>query len=94
MPKFMITYDLRGVRDYDAVYKKLDAWKAVSLLDSVWLVSLNGTADAVANALRKVSDFDDGLAVIELKAGDPTGDWATFAVPDEAVAWLRKHVAS
>jgi len=88
--KFVITYDLRKVRDYDKVYELLGKWKAVRILESVWLAGIEGTASQVVDALRKQADFDDGLAVIQLK--NP-GDWATVGVGDASLKWLRANIA-
>ncbi len=92
MPAFLITYDLRKKRDYPAVYALLEKWNAVSLLESVWLTRFKEgtTADQVLEALRKVADFDDGLAVLQLVA---QADWATIGVPEAASSWLQKYVS-
>lgn len=91
MPAFLITYDLRKKRDYPAVYALLEKWKAVALLESVWLARFKEgvTASQIMDALRKVADFDDGLAIIELK---PQADWSTVGVPAAASDWLQKYV--
>jgi hypothetical protein len=91
MAKYLITYDLRKQRDYPAIYKKMKVWKAVALLESVWLAGIDGTAEEVVAALRAVADFDDGVAVIQLVKG---ADWTTLGVPDEASDWLLKHVSA
>lgn len=90
MANFLITYDLRKKRDYEAIYKKMNAWKAVQLLESVWLARLNGTAGQVAEALRKVADFDDGIAVVEIAKG---ADWAVVEPIEGGHRWLLQHVS-
>ena len=44
MPMYMITYDLRKVRNYNPLYECFAGWNAVRLLKSVWLVDLVGLA--------------------------------------------------
>lgn len=86
MPHFLITYDLRKVRNYQPLYDALNNWKAVRLLESVWLVDLKGPAQTVRDLLAQFIDRDDGIAVLELRPGF---DWATLRVTNAANAWLK-----
>lgn len=86
MPHYLITYDLRRARNYQPLYDQLDTWKAVSLLESVWLVDRQGTASDVRDALGKHIDNDDGLAVLELVTNF---DWGTRGVAEAANKWLK-----
>ena len=90
MGLYVIGYDYHKERDYRRLYEILAQWKAVPLLESLWLANLNGSAPAVRNALQKVGDSDDTFAVIELKAGS---DWAaTKGTKKGCAEWLRAHI--
>jgi CRISPR/Cas system-associated endoribonuclease Cas2 len=91
MSKFIISYDLHNVRTYPPVWAKLEAWGAVRLLESVWLVSLNNTAEQVREALRQAADNDDSIAVVELKEGS---NWSTFNARPDGVQWMKTNIAS
>lgn len=83
---YVITYDLRKQWNYKGLYDCLAQWKAVSLLESVWLAELKGPTSAIRKILASHLDSDDGVAVLELQAGF---DWATLNVPSAASAWLK-----
>lgn len=86
MPSYLITYDLRKERNYRKLYECLEQWKAVALLESVWLADLKGPASEVRRILQSHMDHNDGLAVLELKS---QFDWATYKVPALASGWLK-----
>jgi len=86
MPNYLITYDLRKVRNYQPLYDALAQWKAVRLLESVWLAELQGPSATIRQILATHIDKDDGIAIIEL-AGQ--FDWATLRVPVAASNWLK-----
>jgi hypothetical protein len=88
MPHFIITYDLRKQRNYKPLYDALGQWRAVRLLESVWLAQLKGPAFAVRDILRSKVDSDDGLAVIELVDGF---DWATLRTTPLGANWLKSR---
>lgn len=90
MPAYIITYDLRKARNYDALIKQLRDWNCISPLKSVWLGSLRGPTTAIRDILKKHIDGDDGLMIIELKQGS---DWATVRVNENASSWLKANVA-
>ena len=91
MAKFMVSYDLHNSRTYEPVWKALEFWGAVRLLELVWLVSLNSTASEVRDSLQKVIDGDDLIAVLELKEGS---FWATLHAKAEGISWLKKNILS
>ncbi|TAX45947.1 hypothetical protein ELI02_29995 (plasmid) [Rhizobium leguminosarum] len=93
MPAYMISYDLRRVRNYDHLIKQLKDWGCVRPLQSLWLGNLKGNAVTVRDILKQLMDADDGLIVCEIK---PTGDWATFQLIDntESVAWIRANIGA
>lgn len=67
MPEYLVSYDLRKVRDYRAIIEKLSelkgAWKPV---ESVWIIPQFSTASALRAYLDPALDADDGLIVVEL----------------------------
>lgn len=89
MPAYIISYDLRKVRNYDTLIKQLRDWQCISPLKSVWLGLLTGPATTVRDLLRAHIDGDDGLMVIELKQG---AQWGTIRVNENAAEWLQKNV--
>lgn len=89
MAQFLITYDNRPPRKYDALYKLMATWRAVKLAESVWLANLNGSADVVRGFVLRTLQTNDLVAVIELKQG---ADWATNCVPTAATNWLAANV--
>jgi flagellar biosynthesis/type III secretory pathway ATPase len=89
MAHFAIGYDLHNQRTYPPVWNLLKSWGAVRLLESFWLATLNSTAAQVRDALQRVVDTDDSVAVIELKTGS---DWACVRAKPEGVEWLRRNL--
>lgn len=90
MALFIVSYDLHKVRDYGALHKLLDKWKAKKLLESLWLVELNSGAEPVLDAVQATLDRDDSIAVVELKA---PADWCTYLAEDEGSAWLERKLS-
>lgn len=90
MAKFLISYDYHRQRDYSGIHDLLEnKWKAARLLESLWLASVNGTADQVLDAVVRQGDEDDSFAVIELKPGS---DWQTRFAEQPGYDWLNKHI--
>lgn len=90
MPAYMISYDLRKVRNYDSLIKALRNMKCISPLKSLWFGNLKGPASEIRMILLKEMDADDGLVVVEMKSGS---DWAVARANEDAGAWLQKNVA-
>lgn len=44
MAHYIISYDLHKQRTYEPVWKALESWGAVRLLESLWVVTLNNGA--------------------------------------------------
>jgi hypothetical protein len=89
MAHFIISYDLHKQRTYQPVWNTLEGWGAVRLLESLWVVTLNNTVGEVREALLKVIDSDDSVAVIELKAGS---GWASTRARQAGVDWLTSNI--
>lgn len=86
MPYYVISYDLRKQRNYQPLYNCFAQWKAVRLLESLWLAELVGPAQAVRDILKTHIDGDDGLVILELK---PNFDWATVKAMQAGANWLK-----
>lgn len=85
MPLYVISYDLRKVRNYEPLLKQLRDWHCQRLLESLWLGELKGPAATIRDLLKASIDADDGLAVLELK---PDFDWAILKVQKAGSDWL------
>lgn len=88
---YVISYDLRKVRNYDSLLKTLREWGCISPLESVWLGYLNGPATTIRDVLGAHMDADDGLMVVQLQPGS---QWATRGVKENATEWFRRHVTA
>jgi len=88
MAHFIISYDLRKQRNYQPLWDTLASWGAVRLLESLWVVTMNATAAAVRDSLRTVIDSDDGVAVMEFRAGS---GWGTVGARDAGNQWFKSH---
>lgn len=86
---FLITYDNRAPRIYEPLYRLMGAWHAVRLADSVWLANLIGPAPEIRRLVLSTLQWNDGIAVIELKPGS---DWAVQGLPPAAANWLSAFV--
>jgi hypothetical protein len=86
MAKYMLSYDARRVRNYQRLYRLLQAWDAKPLLHSLWVASLNAPAVTVMRIMGMQMDGDDGVVVTELT---PDADWATLRANPQGVAALH-----
>ncbi len=79
MPSYVVSYDLRKLRNYDALYARLKhlpgAWKP---LDSFWIIPEFTSSRALRLHIDPALDNDDGLVVLELGADQ------SFRNPDSA----------
>ncbi|GAA0613245.1 CRISPR-associated protein Cas2 [Paenochrobactrum glaciei] len=67
MASFIVSYDLRKHgRDYQALYSRLEEWKAIRILESVWLIKWNTTASKIRDDLKEKIDSNDALFVAKL----------------------------
>lgn len=89
MAQYLITYDNKPPRNYAALYQLMASWGAVRLADSVWLANLQGPAPVIRDIVMGKLQFNDLVAVVELKHG---ADWATVNTSPAATAWLSNNV--
>ena len=68
MAAFFVSYDLRKpTRDYSNLYTRLAAWKALAVLESVWIItSTDATSVSIRDDLAQYVDSNDGLLVARL----------------------------
>jgi hypothetical protein len=85
MSLYLISYDLKKVKNYPRLYECLNGWKAQRILESLWLANLKGPCTAIRDILTGHIDGDDELVVIELPAGI---GWATLRARPLGVALL------
>ncbi|WDA11656.1 hypothetical protein [Paracoccus marcusii] len=92
MPSYIVSYDLRKVRNYDGLTKALRDGNFVSPLESVWLGNSTHNAGGLRDVLKSYMDADDGILVLELKHGS---GWALSKVNDQKAVtdWIRTNVA-
>ncbi|MBB3447211.1 hypothetical protein [Rhizobium sp. BK379] len=88
---YLISYDLRKVRNYNQLLNTLRDWGCISPLESVWVGHMNGAATTIRDLLAQHMDADDGLLVVQIQS---PGQWATMQVKNNAADWFRKHVAA
>lgn len=70
---YFLSYDLCNERDYETLYKELENFKAVRVLESVWCFKrVNTNAERLRNYFNNFIDKDDKLLVTE------SAEWATY----------------
>jgi hypothetical protein len=89
MAHFIISYDLHSQRTYPPVWQLLESWGATRLLESLWVVTIATTSGDLRDALLRVVDSDDSVAVIELK---PNSQWSTRGARQAGVDWLTQNI--
>jgi hypothetical protein len=73
MALYFLNYDLRKSRNYDSLYKELEKFNAVRILESQWCFKRRDTSSSgLRDYFKQFIDSDDGLCVSEVS------DWATF----------------
>ncbi len=83
---YLISYDLRKVKNYLHLYECLVSWRAQKLIESLWVADLKGPSKAIRDTLTGFIDDDDSIVVIELPAGV---DWATVRAQAAGVGLLK-----
>ena len=89
MAYFVIGYDQQAGKNSPEVLEALKEWRAVRLLDVLWLVEHDTSPADLRDVLERAMKGEGGIAVIELKAGS---EWAAFRAKPSGVAWLRNHI--
>jgi hypothetical protein len=75
MALYFLDYDLRNVRNYQALYDELARFNAVRVLKSTWCFSrVNTSASNLRDHFKQFIDADDGICVMDVS------EWATSNV--------------
>jgi len=86
---YLVTYDLKGNRDYTELYNALKAssgwWH---YLESSWLIKSEETAEGVWKRLASEIAQGDRLLIIEVR--DNVQGW----LPKKAWEWIHENVPS
>ena len=86
MAVYVVSYDLRRPgRDYSRLYARLDDWKAVRGLESLWFIESSSTAVQIRDDLRGYIDGTDGLIVVEM-----SGAVAWYNLENQGHQFLQK----
>lgn len=77
MALFFLSYDLRNKRDYQSLYKELENFQAVRVLESCWCFRREGTTSKMLrDYFRQFVDGDDGLIIIQCAEINNIPQWA------------------
>lgn len=88
--RFVVSYDLRKPgQNYEPLWKRLAEWKAVRVLESVWIIRWDSTAEKIRDDLGKYIDANDGLLVAAL-----TGESAWRSLRGNSAESLKNAVAA
>lgn len=89
---FLISYDLKDVKDYEELYQAIKDYSGWShILESSWFVSTStSSASDVRDNLQDHIDNDDELLVTKMPDSG-SGRWAT-TFSDDTVEWLKDNL--
>lgn len=70
MKIFVVNYDLRRVRNYDALYERLESLGGKRVLESMWTLKLSetNTCTGLRDDLLEYMDSDDGIYVAHISS--------------------------
>ena len=70
MKIFIVNYDLRKVRNYDALYERLESLGGKRVLESMWTLKLSdtNTCTGLRDDLLEYMDSDDGIYVAHISS--------------------------
>ena len=87
MACYIISYDLRGARDYETLYEAIKSYGTWGhITESTWAVVTTKTAIQVRDHLSSVMDQDDRLFVV--KSGVEAA-WKNVMCKNE---WLKENL--
>jgi hypothetical protein len=87
MPAYVVSYDLRKNRNYEALYDALkshDRWGKIT--ESTWVIVSSSSAVQIRDSLQAVVDGDDRIFVI--KSGVEAA-WLNVKCKNE---WLKENL--
>lgn len=89
MKTYLISYDLIKPESLPEYIRLINTIKSATYwakpLKSVWLVKTTLTSAQIRDELRKVTDANDKILVIEV-----TNNWASFNLPKEVTDWMQQ----
>lgn len=84
---YIISYDLKNQRDYEALYEAIKSYGTwAHILESTWAVVTDQKASEIRDHLREHTDEDDALLVV--KSGHEAA-WKNVICTNE---WLKKNL--
>ncbi len=87
MPAYIISYDLRKQRNYDALYEVIRSYGTYAkITESTWAIVTSDSAKQIRDNLFNVTDNDDRLFVI--KSGIEAA-WRNVISTNE---WLKENL--
>ena len=87
MKCYIISYDLRGNRDYDSLYRAIKSYpKWAHITESTWAIVTEKTAAQVRDDLCRVIDRDDRMFVVRSGA---EAAWRNVICRNE---WLKENL--
>ena len=87
MTSYIILYDLRKQRNYDALYEAIKSYETwAHVLESTWVVKTIKSAAQIRDHLTNHIDSDDGLFV--MKSGGEAA-WRSVICKSE---WLKENL--
>lgn len=88
MALYQVSYDLRKVRDYHALYERIRSYGTYArVLESSWIIRTNRSPDEIRDYLAEVMDQDDGLLVVKL-----TGEAGWRGLKDDRYGGTSKWI--
>lgn len=92
MKTYLISYDLRvpeTSEDYKSLIKFIKTYSFwAKPLKSVWLIKTVKSTSKVRDDLRAVTDFNDGLLVIDVTGSD----WSSYGINKTVTDWMQKNI--
>ncbi len=89
MKTYLISYDLIKPETLPDYKRLIDAIKTATYwakpLKSVWLIKTTLSSSQIRDELRKVTDLNDKLLVIEI-----TNNWASYGLPKDVTDWMKQ----
>lgn len=87
MPCYVISYDLRGARDYEDLYEAIKGYGTwAHILESTWAVVTDDSAADICDNLQQYTDNDDGVFVV--KSGTEAA-WVNILCESD---WLKDNL--
>ena len=84
---YTISYDLRGERNYDPLYKAIKSYNTwAHILESTWAIVTDQSAVEIRDYLMSFLDEDDGIFIV--KSGVEAA-WKGVECSDD---WLKRNL--